>query len=119
MDYILSIYWILIVAGWNFIMGLLHDIFVIKNHKGPYDRELLRLLMDGHVLMLSGVLLFVCYFMLRNNVQYGAWIALITGISMIIYCCMIWPFLKSIVTLLINVMVVIVVIKMVSGLGSD
>jgi hypothetical protein len=117
MNYILSIYWILLAAGWNFIMGLLHDIFVIKNHKGPYDRELLRLLMDGHVLMLSGVLLTVCYFMLHNNIQYGGWVALITGISMIIYCFMIWPFLKSIVTLLINVMVVIVAIKMIVDLS--
>jgi hypothetical protein len=108
MNIILSIYWILIAAGWYFIMGLLHDIFVIKNHKGPYDRELLRLLMDGHVLMLSGVLLAVCFFMLQKNIQYGAWIALITGIGMIVYCLMIWPFLKSIVTLLISVMVIIV-----------
>jgi hypothetical protein len=118
MNYILSIYWILIAAAWNFIMGLLHDIFVIKNHKGPYDRELLRLLMDGHVLMLSGVLLSVCYLMLQNKVQYGAWIAIITGVFMIIYCFMIWPFLKSIVTLLINVMVVIVAIKLISDLAS-
>jgi hypothetical protein len=89
----------------------LHDIFVIKNHKGPYDRELLRLLMDGHVLMLSGALLSVCFLMLQNNIPYGSWIALITGISMIIYCLMIWPFLKSIVTLVINIIVIIITIK--------
>ena len=108
MDYILSVYWIPVAAAWYFIMGLLHDVFVIKNHKGPYDRGLLRLLMDGHVLMLSGILLAVCYFMLRKELQYGAWIALITGIAMFVYCCMIWPFLKSVVTMLITVMVVAV-----------
>lgn len=108
MSIVFSVYWLLIAAGWNFIMGLLHDIFVIKNHKGSYDRELLRLLMDGHVLMLSGALLSVCFIMLKNNIQYGSWIALITGIFMVIYCLMIWPFLKSIVTLLINVMAVVV-----------
>lgn len=111
MNYILSIYWILIAAGWYFIMGLLHDIFVIKNHKGPYDRDLLRLLMDGHVLMLSGVLLGVCFMMMQNNIQYSGWIALITGIGMLLYCCMIWPFLKSIVTILITIMVIIVALR--------
>ena len=110
MDYILSNYWILIAAGWYFIMGLLHDIFVIKNHKGSYDRELLRLLMDGHVLIISGVLLSVCFLMMRNHIQYGSWIALITGIGMLKYCFMIFPFLKSYVTMLISFMVVAVAI---------
>jgi len=108
MSTLLSSYWILIAAAWYFIMGLLHDIFVIKNHKTGYDRDLLRLLMDGHVLMLSGALLAVCFFMMQKNIQYAAWIAIITGVFMVIYCCMIWPFLKSTVTLLISVMVVIV-----------
>lgn len=108
MNYIFSIYWILIAAGWNFIMGLLHDIFVIKNHKGPYDRDLLRLLMDGHVLMLSGVLLGVCFLMLQNNIQYGPLITLIVGIGMLAYCFMIFPFLKSFVTMFINLMVILV-----------
>ena len=112
MNYIFSIYWILIAAGWYFIMGLLHDIYVIKNHKGPYDRELLRLLMDGHVLMLSGIILGVCYLMMLNNIQYASVIALIVGIGMIVYCCMIFPFLKSFVTMFITVMVIIVSIRL-------
>ena len=111
MDVILSVYWILIAAGWYFIMGLLHDIFVIKNHKGPYDRELLRLLMDGHVLMLSGVLLGVCFMMMQNNLAYAGWLSFIVGIGMLIYCCMIFPFLKSFVTMFISLMVVIVALK--------
>ena len=98
-------------AGWYFIMGLLHDVFIIKNHKGPYDRDLLRLLMDGHVLMLSGVLLGVCFLMLRNNVQYAPLITMIVGIGMLVYCFMIFPFLKSFVTMFISLMVVLVAIK--------
>lgn len=111
MDYIFSVYWILIAAVWYFIMGLLHDVFVIKNHKGPYDRSLLRLLMDGHVLMLSGVLLGFCFIMMKNHIQYSGAIALITGIGMFVYCSMIWPFLKSVVTILITVIVIFVSIK--------
>ncbi len=112
MNYILSIYWFLIAAGWYIIMGVLHDIFVIKNHKGPYDRDLLRLLMDGHVLILSGVLLGVCFLMVQNQVQYANWIALITGIGMLVYCFMIFPFLKSFVTMFISLMVVVVAIRL-------
>ena len=112
MNIVLSVHWILAAAIWYLIMGVLHDFFVIKNHKGPYDRELLRLLMDGHVLMLSGVILAVCYFMMLKNVQYAPLIALIVGIGMIVYCCMIFPFLKSYVTMFISVMVIIVAIRL-------
>ncbi len=115
MNIILSVHWIIASAIWYFIMGLLHDIYVIKNHKGPYDRELLRLLMDGHVLMLSGILLGVCYLMMLNKIQYAPLIALIVGIGMIVYCLMIFPFLKSFVTMFISVMVIIVSIRLNSG----
>ncbi len=112
MNIILSVHWILAAAIWYFIMGLLHDIYVIKNHKGPYDRELLRLLMDGHVLMLSGIILVVCYLMMLKNIQYAPLIALIVGIGMIVYCCMIFPFLKSFVTMFISLMVILVSIRL-------
>lgn len=92
-------------------MGLLHDIYVIKNHKGAYDRELLRLLMDGHVLMLSGALLAVCFMMMQKSLPYAGWITLIVGVGMLVYCSMIFPFLKSFVTMFISLMVVIVAIK--------
>jgi hypothetical protein len=112
MNSILSVHWILVSALWYFINGILHDIFVIKNHKGPYDRDLLRLLMDGHVLILSGALLGVCYLMMLNKIQCGCIIAIITAIGMVVYCLMIWPFLKSVVTLLISIMVIIVAIRL-------
>lgn len=54
MNWLLSINWALIASLWYFGNGMLHDVFVLIKHKGKYDRELLRLLMDGHVLMLSG-----------------------------------------------------------------
>jgi hypothetical protein len=112
MNTILSVHWILVSAVWYFVMGVLHDIFVIKNHKGPYDRELLRLLMDGHVLILSGLLLGVCYLMMLNKVQFGSLIAIIVGIGMLVYCFMIFPFLKSFVTMFISVMVIVVAARL-------
>jgi hypothetical protein len=111
MNAILSNYWILFAAGWMFVNGVLHDIFVLIRHKGAYDRDLLRLLMDGHVLMLSGAVLAVCYFMMQQRIGYGAIISIITALFMLGYCAMILPFLKSFATPFISVMVLAVGIK--------
>jgi hypothetical protein len=111
MKTIFSIHWAIIAALWYFINGVLHDIFIIINHKGKYDRDLLRLLMDGHVLMLSGILAFVCWLMMRNGIQYGAIISIIVGTFMLIYCGMIFPFLKSFVTMAISMMLIAASIK--------
>jgi len=108
MKTLLSIHWILIASLFYFVNGVLHDIFVIKKHWGNYDRELLRLLMDGHVLVLSGIILFVCYLMMLNKIQCGAIIAIIVAVGMLVYCAMIFPFLKSFVTMGISGMVIIV-----------
>src|ERR1041384_2281583 len=100
------IYKFLFIIGglWYAVNGILHDIFVIRAHKGPYDRELLRLLMDGHVLILSGCLLFVCWQLTRINPAYAGIAGLIIAAGMVVYCAMIFPFLKSFVTLVISIM---------------
>ena len=97
--------WLLIASLWYTVNGLLHDIFVIRDHKGGYDRELLRLLMDGHVLILSGIVLFISWLMLRQGIAWGALIGFVIGTGMIVYCIMIFPFLKSLVTLIISIVV--------------
>jgi hypothetical protein len=111
MNAIFSNYWVLFASAWMFVNGLLHDIFILIRHKGAYDRDLLRLLMDGHVLMLSGAILLVVYFMLQQRISYGAVIGIITATGMLVYCAMIFPFLKSNVTTLISLMVLVVSVR--------
>lgn len=111
MNGLLSIHWVLVAAIWYFGNGLLHDIFVISNHKGKYDRELLRLLMDGHVLIVSGAVVFVCYLMMLSKIQCGGLIGIIIGVGMLLYCAMIFPFLKSFGTMAISIILIIVSIK--------
>ncbi len=118
MKALFSVHWILAASIWYFGNGVLHDIFVIKKHEAGYDRELLRLLMDGHLLLLSGVVLFVCYLMMLSKIQCGNTIAIIIASFMLIYCFMIFPFLKSIVTMAISVMVIIVSIYLFSTFPS-
>ncbi|MDB5282465.1 MAG: hypothetical protein JWO06_1540 [Bacteroidota bacterium] len=112
MEIILSVHWVLGAALWFLINGILHDIFVVINHKGNYNRDLLRLLMDGHVLILSGAILLVCYVMLLNKISSAAVIGIIVGVGMLAYCFMIFPFLKSFITMAISVLLIIVCIRL-------
>ena len=104
MQTILSKNWLLIAAIWYAINGILHDVFVIRNHKGGYDRELLRLLMDGHVLILSVLVMMTCYLMTACGIIYGPVTAIIVTVAMLVYCAMIFPFLKSFGTIFMSLM---------------
>ncbi len=112
MDVLFSRYWFLIAGVWYALNGILHDIFVVRGYKGGYDRELLRLLMDGHVLILSGVLMIMAFAMVRNNISYSAGLGIVTALFMLVYCCMIFPFLKSIATMVVSAIVLIIGIKL-------
>ncbi len=118
MNTLLSVHWALVTALFYFVNGLLHDIFILKAHKGEYNRELLRLLMDGHVLMLSGAVMFVCYLMMLSKIQCGPTIAIIVASFMILYVAMIFPFLRSYGTLFLSIMVIIVSIRAYSTFPS-
>lgn len=111
MKTILSVHWALIASLWYFGNGILHSATVLMQHKGKYDRELLRLLMDGHVLMLSGAVVFMCWLMMLSKIQCGGLIAIIVASFMLLYCTMIFPFLKSFGTIAISIMLIIVSIK--------
>lgn len=111
MNWLLSIHWALIASLWYFGNGILHDVFVLIKHKGKYDRELLRLLMDGHVLMLSGAVVFMCWLMILNKIHFGGVISIIVAAFMLLYCLMIFPFLRSFGTMVISIMLIMVSIK--------
>lgn len=111
MSWMVSVHWALVASVWYFGNGVLHDAFVLIKHKGKYDRELLRLLMDGHVLMLSGAIVFICWLMMLHTIQCGGLIGIVVAAFMLLYCAMIFPFLKSIGTIIISVLLIIVSIK--------
>lgn len=108
MNSLFSTNWFLVGAIWYFINGVLHDIFVFRQHRGKYDRELLRLLMDGHVLILSGLLMLACWGMVKQDELWSARISMLVSLFMLIYCAMIFPFLKSIATIIISGMLFLV-----------
>ena len=101
-------YFILCLGAYTIINGLLHDFFVLRQHKGDYDRDLLRLLMDGHILLTCGSVYIAAYFLMRPHENAGFYLCLISSLSLIIYCGMIFPFLKSFVTIILNVIVLLI-----------
>ncbi|HEY3387477.1 MAG TPA: hypothetical protein VGK46_13255 [Saprospiraceae bacterium] len=111
MTTLLSVHWALVAALWYFVNGLLHSITILARHKGGYDRDLLRLLMDGHVLMLSGAVVFIGWLMMIHKIQYGGILCMVVAGFMLLYCAMIFPFLKSFGTMVISIILIIISIR--------
>lgn len=100
-----------LIAGiWALGNGILHDAFVLAQHKEPYDRELLRLLMDGHILITCGAVYVVAFFLIKQGNAWGVHLCVLAAVSLIVYCAMIFPFLKSFGTLAINVAVLVMAV---------
>jgi hypothetical protein len=94
---------ILFIGAWCVINGVLHDIFVLRSEDGKkYDRNLLRLLFDGHILITCGVMLLLSYSGIKTGNTLAYYICIASCTSLLIYCFMIWKFLKSIVTIFIS-----------------
>ena len=101
----------LCVGGWMLLNGVLHDIFVLRSEHGKqYDRNLLRLLMDGHILITCGIMLLIAGFGIQKSEHTAYYIAGLASFSALIYCAMIFPFLKSIITILLNLIVLVLLV---------
>ncbi|HTR82760.1 MAG TPA: hypothetical protein VMM58_14120 [Bacteroidota bacterium] len=101
----------LCVGGWAVVNGILHDAFVLRSEHGKtYDRDLLRLLMDGHILITCGTLQMIAFSGLRTKESWAFSVAGVASISIVVYCGMIFPFLKSIVTMTLNALLLVVLI---------
>ena len=108
-------YFVLILSVFTVGNGLLHDIFVLLKHKGGYDRNLLRLLMDGHILIISGLIYLAAWFQFSRDHGPALWLCIIASASLLVYAIMIYPFLKSFVTILLNaIMLVMAIIQLIN-----
>lgn len=98
----------LCTGGWMTLNGVLHDIFILASDRGKkYDRDLLRLLMDGHVLITCGALQMLAATGLRNGESWAYYVTGICCLSLLVYCLMIFPFLKSFLTMAFNLFLLI------------
>ncbi|MEO8591480.1 MAG: hypothetical protein ABI432_19015 [Flavobacteriales bacterium] len=109
---------VLLNGLWAIGNGLLHDGFVLAKHKGVYDRDLLRLLMDGHILLTCGVVYLFAQVLVDENRPVVLWLCAAISLSMLVYCGMIFPFLKSVVTIALNAAVLVLVIGKLLRFGA-
>lgn len=94
---------ILFIGAWCVVNGILHDIFVLVSEQGKtFDRNLLRLLFDGHILITCGVMLLLSFHGIKTGEALAYYISMASCLSLIVYCALIWKFLKSIVTISIS-----------------
>ena len=103
--------YIILVAGiWATGNGLLHDIAVLRQGR-PFERELIRLLIDGHILIFAGIFYLISYKGIVNREQWAWVICLVTSLFLLGYCGLILKILPSIVTILINLVVLIALLS--------
>lgn len=99
-------YYILFAAIWAAGNGILHTIFVLK--KGlPYDRELIRLLIDGHILIFGGVFFALTFKGIKSGEPLAFYIAIASSIFLLGYCALIFKMLPAIGIIAINLIALI------------
>jgi hypothetical protein len=103
-------YFMLAMSVYTIGNGLLHDIFVLRKYKSGYDRDLLRLLMDGHILITCGLIYLIGWYATKHQPMLANYLCLLSSISLLVYCLMIFPFLKSLVTIFLNAIMLVLVI---------
>jgi hypothetical protein len=94
-------YYIAFAGAWALGNGLLHDGFILAQ-KRPFDKELIRLLIDGHILIFAGIFYLMCFTGIKNGQTWAFYFAIATSIFLLGYCGLIFKMLPSIVTILIN-----------------
>jgi uncharacterized membrane protein (Fun14 family) len=76
-------------------------VFVLLQRK-PFDKELIRLLIDGHILIFSGVIFFLCFAGIRGEQSSAYYVAIANTLFLIGYCALIFKMLPSYGTIAIN-----------------
>jgi uncharacterized membrane protein (UPF0136 family) len=99
-------YYILFSAIWSIGNGILHNIFVLIQ-KRPYEKELIRLLMDGHILIFAGVFYLLAFKGIKNNEAWGYHIAFASCIFLLGYCALIFKMLPSFGIIAINLIALV------------
>jgi hypothetical protein len=95
-------HYIAFAGAWALGNGILHDIFVLLQRR-PFDRDLIRLLTDGHILIFGGVVYLLCYRGVETHQPAAYAIAITTSVFLLGYCALIFKMLPSVGTIVINV----------------
>jgi len=99
-------YYILFAAAWCIGNGILHDIFVLKQRR-PFDRELIRLMLDGHILIFAGLFFLLSFRGIDRGELWAFYISITASVFILGYCALIFKMLPSIMTILIHLIALV------------
>ena len=99
-------YYLLFAGGWSVMNGVLHDFFVLKTHR-TFDKELMRLLTDGHILIFGGIFYFLVFYGIKSDQLQSYYIAIATSVFLIGYCLIIFKMLPAYGMIAFNVIALI------------
>jgi hypothetical protein len=84
----IKLHWYIVFAGiWAIGNGLLHDIFVLRQGR-PFQRELIRLLIDGHILIFSGIFYLICAGGIKEGQPLAYNFSIVTSIFLLLSGCL-------------------------------
>jgi hypothetical protein len=99
-------WYILFAACWCIGNGILHDIFVLKERR-PFDKELIRLLLDGHILIFAGLFFLLSFRGIERGELWAFYVSIAAAVFILGYCALIFKMLPSIVTILIHLIALV------------
>ncbi len=106
-----NIHWIIGFAGvWMLGSGILHDFFVLAQ-KRPFDKDLIRLLIDGHILMFGGILFLLCIKPVQSGSELALTICIADAIFLLGYCALIFKMLPAVGVIAVCLLVLLVSVK--------
>jgi len=105
-----NMHWFVAFAGvWTLGNGVLHDVFVLAERR-PFDRDLIRLLIDGHVLIFGGIVYLICFNSLNAFNPSAWWVCVANALFLIGYCLLIFKLLPAVGMLLLNALVLLLLL---------
>lgn len=95
------------VGIWTAGNGLLHDIFILAQRR-PFERDLIRLLIDGHILIFAGILYLICFKALQQGSTLALWICIADSIFLLGYCALIFKLIPAVGIAALNLLILII-----------
>jgi hypothetical protein len=99
-------YFIAFTGIWVLRNGILHDVFVLLQRK-PFDKELIRLLIDGHLLIFSGILYLICYEGIKDQQPLAYIISILVSFFILGYCALIFKMLPATGMIVLNLIALV------------
>jgi hypothetical protein len=99
-------WYILFAAIWCIANGALHDFFVLRQRR-PFDKELIRLLLDGHILLFAGIFFLVSFRGVGRGEPWAFYVSITAAVFILGYCALIFKMLPSVMTIFIHLIALV------------